>query len=248
MKTIPRCQFGVRRALGVALGGVGFVISMALAVPSGTSVPDASVPPPTPEEVRLSSALTDWLLGGEAVGRFTAFSSSDLAAALRQEPQTFALFRRPQELAAESELLDELPYGALIERSARRHRVDALLLASVMETESRFDADAVSPKGAVGLMQVMPSTARRLGIHDPGDPSRNVEAGARYLSQLLRRFDQDVVLALAAYNAGPGKVERYGGVPPYRETRTYVERVLNRYVGHYRQLWRPTGDPPTHQG
>lgn len=248
MRPILRCQFGVRRALGMALGGVGFVTSMALSVPSGTSVPDASVPPPTPEEVRLSTALTDWLLGGDAVGRFATFSSADLAAALRQEPQTFALFRRPQELPAESELLDELPYGALIQRSARRHRVDALLLASVMETESRFNAKAVSPMGAVGLMQLMPSTARRFGIRNPVDPDRNVEAGARYLSQLLQRFDQDVVLALAAYNAGPAKVERYGGVPPYRETRAYVERVLNRYVGHYRQLWRVTGDGATDQG
>lgn len=238
MSPILRCQFDVRRALGLALGAAGFVAFMALSVPSITSVPDSSVPPPTADEVRLSRELTDWLLGGEAVGRFSTFTSADLAAALRQEPQTFELFRRPLELAAESELLEELPYGELILRSARRHRVDALLLASVMETESRFDPAAVSPKGAVGLMQVMPATARRLGIRNPADPGRNVEAGARYLSQLLRQFDQDVVLALAAYNAGPAKVEHYGGVPPYRETRTYVERVLNRYVGHYQQLWR----------
>jgi soluble lytic murein transglycosylase-like protein len=242
MKTLVPRQFGLRRGLAVTFAVGAFVAVAGLSVPSGTAVPDPSVPPPTAEELALAADVTDWLLGGEAVGRFTTFTSADLAAALRQEPQTFELFRRSRQSVAESELLAELPFGELIQRSARRHRLDALLLASIIEAESRFNPGALSPDGAVGLMQVMPATARRLGIRNPADPRGNVEAGARYLSLLMRRFDGDVVLALAAYNAGPEPVERFGGVPPYRETRLYVERVLDRYVGHYQALWRPIGD------
>jgi soluble lytic murein transglycosylase-like protein len=118
----------------------------------------------------------------------------------------------------------------LVGDAARRYGLPAGFLRSVAKAESGLRADAVSPKGAVGIMQLMPATARALGA-DPTDPQENVEAGTRYLSQLLLKYKDDpyqVRKALAAYNAGPGAVERYQGVPPYRETVEYVERVIKQ--------------------
>ncbi|MCX7925431.1 MAG: lytic transglycosylase domain-containing protein [Fimbriimonadales bacterium] len=108
---------------------------------------------------------------------------------------------------------------------AARYHLDTALVLRVIEAESGGDPRAVSPKGAIGLMQLMPETARALGVSDPFDPVQNIEGGVRYLSHLLQRFG-DLRLALAAYNAGPGNVQRYGGVPPFPETQRYLERVL----------------------
>jgi soluble lytic murein transglycosylase-like protein len=117
-------------------------------------------------------------------------------------------------------------HGPALLREARRANVSPTLLLAVIATESAGRADAISPKGALGLMQLMPATARRFGVGDPTDPGQNIAGGARYLSFLLDRFDGDAVLALAAYNAGEGAVDRHGGVPPYAETRAYVPRAL----------------------
>jgi len=117
-------------------------------------------------------------------------------------------------------------FGELIASAARRHELDPALLMSVARVESALDPRAVSPKGACGLLQLMPATAERFGVHDVFDPSQNVEGGARYLSWLLDRFDGSTELALAGYNAGEGAVERHKGIPPYRETRRYVKLVL----------------------
>lgn len=116
------------------------------------------------------------------------------------------------------------PYAAVIAAAAERHGLDARLLAAVIEVESNFVRRARSPKGAMGLMQLMPATARQYALENPFDPSSNVDAGARHLKSLLERFSLEV--ALAAYNAGEGAVARYGGVPPYPETREYIRRVL----------------------
>jgi soluble lytic murein transglycosylase-like protein len=113
--------------------------------------------------------------------------------------------------------------------AARRHGLDPDLVVAVAAVESAFRPTAVSPKGAQGVMQLMPGTARDLGVLDPLDPAANVDAGTRYLRDLLARFDGDLPKALAAYNAGPGAVARHQGVPPYRETRDYVKKVLRRY-------------------
>ncbi|HEY7852556.1 MAG TPA: lytic transglycosylase domain-containing protein [Caulobacteraceae bacterium] len=114
--------------------------------------------------------------------------------------------------------------------SAERHQVDAKLVEAVAWQESGFNRHAVSPKGARGTMQLMPATARRLGV-DSSDFAGNIDGGANYLSQMMRRFDGNQAKALAAYNAGPGAVERYGGVPPYAETQAYVHAILGR-LGH----------------
>jgi soluble lytic murein transglycosylase-like protein len=118
---------------------------------------------------------------------------------------------------------------ALATAAARRHGLEPALVLAVVQVESAFRPHAISPKGAQGLMQLMPPTARELGVKDAFDPEQNLDGGARYLRQLLVRYKGDVKRALAAYNAGPGAVDRHQGVPPYRETRQYVRRVLDKY-------------------
>lgn len=115
---------------------------------------------------------------------------------------------------------------ALVEQNAATWQVDPALIKAVIANESGFNANATSSVGAQGLMQLMPSTAASLGVRDAYDPAQNVAGGARYLRGLLDRFGGDKRLAIAAYNAGPGAVEKYGGVPPYAETRNYVQNVL----------------------
>jgi len=131
---------------------------------------------------------------------------------------------------AEGHSLPNTPYADNIWIAAREHDLNPQLLAAVAEVESRFDPRAVSKKGARGLLQVMPATGRRLGVdpRDLFDPSTNLEVGARYLRQLVDRFGGDLALVLAAYNAGEGVVERFGGVPPYRETQNYLQRIYTR--------------------
>lgn len=116
----------------------------------------------------------------------------------------------------------------LLKDAARRASIPVELVHSVAKAESRLRQDAVSNKGAIGIMQLMPATAAELGA-DPRDPKQNTEAGAKYLADLLTKYNGDVAKALAAYNAGPGAVDRYKGVPPYRETRSYVNRVIRDY-------------------
>lgn len=118
-------------------------------------------------------------------------------------------------------------YADTIAAAADRHGIDRALLAAVAKVESNFDPFALSPKGACGMLQLIPATARRFGVKKVFDASENIEGGARYLRWLLDRFSGDVELALAGYNAGEGAVDRHGGVPPYRETRRYVVKVLD---------------------
>lgn len=118
-------------------------------------------------------------------------------------------------------------YEAIVRDAAERHQVDVALVKAVIRAESDFVPDAVSPKGALGLMQLMPSTARRHGVIRVFDPRENVDGGVRHLRYLLDRFSGNLRLALAAYNAGEAAVERHGGIPPYPETWEYVARVLN---------------------
>jgi soluble lytic murein transglycosylase-like protein len=120
-------------------------------------------------------------------------------------------------------------YGAIIDEASRAHGVDARLIAAVVRQESSWNPRAVSPVGAQGLMQLMPATARYLGVNNAFDARENVMAGTRYLRTLLETFNGDVSLALAAYNAGPGAVARHRGIPPYRETRNYVAKITKAY-------------------
>jgi soluble lytic murein transglycosylase-like protein len=122
-----------------------------------------------------------------------------------------------------------LNLNEVINSISDRHHIDPDLINSVIHAESGFNPRAVSPKGARGLMQLMPQTASRLGVSNTFDPRANVEGGTRYLSELLQRYNFDLIKALAAYNAGPQRVEQYRGVPPYYETRTYVAKIVRDF-------------------
>lgn len=117
----------------------------------------------------------------------------------------------------------------LVDDAGTRHQLDPDFLHSVIRAESGYNPRAVSRKGAQGLMQLMPQTASELGVPDSFDPAANLEGGARYLRELLRRYNNDPVKALAAYNAGPQRVQQYGGVPPFGETRAYVSRIVRDF-------------------
>lgn len=146
------------------------------------------------------------------------------------------------------------PYEAAISEHARREGVAADLVRAVIQVESAFNPRAVSEKGAMGLMQLMPATAKDLGVTDPFDPDQNIRGGVAYLKQLLTRYNQKVELALAAYNAGMGNVEKYGGVvPPFKETRNYVNKItqaapaasVQKVNGMYKWVELVNGKPVT---
>ena len=124
-------------------------------------------------------------------------------------------------------------FDKLIRQAAQQHGVSEGLIKAIMHTESGFNIKARSPVGAQGLMQLMPATARRFNVSNAYDPQQNIFAGAKYLSWLLKRFNGDTRLAIAAYNAGEGNVDKYGGIPPFRETQDYVRRVTSRYQNLY---------------
>jgi len=171
-------------------------------------------------EIRGSLLVVDLAGGGrmalprEGVEGVRAIVEEPIAAVEESEPTVW------REWAGE--------FADLIADSAERHRVEPVLLAAMMRIESNFDPYAVSPKGACGLLQLIPDTAERFGVADVFDPGANIDGGARYLRWLLERYEGDTRLALAAYNAGENAVDRYGDVPPYRETRDYVRKVLGK--------------------
>ena len=146
-----------------------------------------------------------------------------------QEPLTLDVFK-------ESYFRTHVPYGDIIFREARKNDLPPELVAAMVHTESDFRPTLVSHKTAQGLMQIVPSTAALLGVDDPFDPQKNIAAGTRYFRYLLDRFD-DETMALAAYNAGEGNVARYGGIPPFAETRDYISKVTRR-TRRYRDGFR----------
>ncbi len=132
---------------------------------------------------------------------------------------------------ARVEYEDSTDYHNIILANAETYDIDPSLIKAVIETESNWDCMAISTKGAMGLMQLMPGTATDMNVRNPFNPEENIEGGTKYLKYLLERFKGDLTLALAAYNAGPNAVEKYGYIPPYSETRQYVSKVLSLYNG-----------------
>jgi hypothetical protein len=135
----------------------------------------------------------------------------------------------PAAITADAQKSPSVPINEVVNTASATFHLDPDLVNSVIHAESGFNAHAVSPKGARGLMQLMPGTASQLGVNDAFDPEANVTGGSRYLRELLERYNFDLVKALAAYNAGPERVEQYQGVPPFRETRAYVARIVHEY-------------------
>jgi len=169
-------------------------------------------------------------------GKVTLYSktgSTEISASLvaRFEPDGSAAETAPAAVRAQPAQPASLT--EMIDNAARKYGLPPAFVRAVVAAESGFHADAVSPKGAIGLMQLMPSTARELGA-DPKVVEQNVDAGTRYLRDLLLKYDSHAYHALAAYNAGPGAVDKYHGVPPYRETQNYIMNVLRH--------WKQTGD------
>lgn len=137
----------------------------------------------------------------------------------------------PKRFSGRLKPLPDASLEPVISRHADSYQLDPKLVRAVIQVESGYNPHAVSHKGAMGLMQLMPGTANLLAVEDPYDPDQNVRGGVAYLRRMLDRFEGRLELAVAAYNAGPGAVERHGGIPPYRETRDYVRKVLALYRG-----------------
>lgn len=217
-----------------AFAAAGFV-AVALVSPPSSPAPSGAKPGgPSADEARVLDDLALWVFDAEA--------EDNLADAVLERRLGFELFRSYADNDVRRAVVAQLPHGELIWRAGLRWGVDPLLLAAMVETESDFNAEAVSEQGALGLMQVLPETAALFRpADDPIVPAINIEVGTRYIANQLELFEGDLPLALAAYNAGPGNVIRFAGIPPFRETRSYVRQVLARYVGHLQSAWRDTG-------
>lgn len=189
----------------------------------------------TPNGVRVQDVPTASVLPSKTVRR-TAHVNSPVESASTTRP-TPLVYTRPRGMGmAASRSMDGFTTGdaridSYIVEAAARHGVDPVLIYATMHQESSFKQRALSPKGASGLMQLMPGTARRFGVTNIFDPRQNIEGGTRYMRFLLDSFDGDIELALAGYNAGEGAVLKYGRrIPPYRETQEYVRRITRRYA------------------
>jgi len=183
-------------------------------------------------EQTRQSAVTGIVPGAATSGSVGEAQPAAFASALQAATSTGTAV--PAAYTATTGAAQSTPYDALIEQVAQRHGVDPAVLHGLIQQESGFDPNAQSSAGASGLTQLMPGTASSLGVANPLDPAEAIEGGARYLGQLTTEFGGNTTDALAAYNAGPGAVKQYGGVPPYAETQSYVTKVLG-YAEAYRQ-------------
>lgn len=208
MKKTLRLAVGVVGFYGVALAGVSGVSSILTTVPD--VIAEASAQNRPAQEAGFDVAKT-------------ARGIVDDPVAKRRRPKLWTVRTR---------------FDELIKSVATSHEVDPALVKAIVQAESAFDPDAVSRSGARGLMQVLPETASRFSIENLSDPHQNLKAGVKYLKYLIEQFDGNLTMAVAAYNAGPNRVRRYKGVPPYSETRNYLTKVMGLRIAYADQLWR----------
>lgn len=175
------------------------------------------------------------------LGKSSSQKSTTVSDSKRNTPELHAANSTPAPSSPGADVLRQL-----VQETAHKHNLDPNLVSAVISTESNWNTSAISRKGAQGLMQLVPETAQQFGVYNPFDPAQNVDAGVRYLSMLLDRYNGDLAKALAAYNAGPSAVDRWGGVPNFRETREYVQKVTSSYFqpgSDHKLPWRAASKP-----
>jgi soluble lytic murein transglycosylase-like protein len=182
--------------------------------------------------VRSAKSIPLFIISLFVLFNFTDFAFSPVMAPVVSAAEVEAI-------PADIPLSGDCDLDWIIFRAGEKAGIDPRFIHAVIKQESKYDSRAVSPVGARGLMQMMPATAERFGLKDPFDPAANVEAGTKYLKWLLKRFDGDVSLALAGYNAGEGAVDKYKGVPPYTETQNYVKKIVSNYGKTYHPVLSP---------
>ncbi len=188
--------------------------------------------PRTTRRVRSAKSIPLFIISLFVVFNFTDVPYSPVMAPVVNAAEVEAI-------PADIPLSGDCDLDWIIYRAGQKAGVDPRFIHAVIKQESKYNTKAVSPVGAQGLMQMMPATAERFGLKDPFDAAANVEAGTKYLKWLLKRFDGDVSLALAGYNAGEGAVDKYKGVPPYSETQNYVKKIVSNYGKTYHPVLSP---------
>jgi soluble lytic murein transglycosylase-like protein len=175
-----------------------------------------------------------WCLIGVVIGMSHTYDSENAYMA------NIAFDNRQSEILFEDKVCSNdaqgsnlISYHKIINSMAKKYQIEPSLVYAMIEVESSWKSKAVSQKGARGLMQLMPSTARQMNVKNPFNPAENIEGGIKYLRYLLNRFNGDLAVSLAAYNAGPQKVERFGGIPPIKETEQYVKKVILNHIDNY---------------
>jgi hypothetical protein len=215
-------------ALGasLALGGIGTPLVMLQSrndPPDQEAVGSASVDDTIEQDLRTAHSIAEQVAGGvEAVAHGVESATTAPLKAVAEAPKKLAIIT---EKVRQDFFHQEVPFGSVIYKEAKKNNLRPELVAAVVQAESRFKPTARSGSGAVGLMQLVPRTGRWMGARDLTNPAQNIAAGTKYLKYLSERFDGNETKIIAAYNAGEGNVKRFGGVPPFRETRSYVKKV-----------------------
>lgn len=221
-------------ALGasLALGGIGAPMTMIQQAQnkSGDTTKEASLGGNLANDLLAAGNIAQQVAGGVAAGVESAATAPLQTVA--EAPKQLAVIT---ESAKEQFFKTQVPFGSIIYREAMKNDLKPELVAAVVKAESQFKPNARSPVGARGLMQLMPRTGKWMGARDLSNPTQNIQAGTKYLKYLNERFDGNETKVIAAYNAGEGNVRRFGGVPPFKETRNYVKKVRN-YEGDFKEL------------